>query len=97
MEFINEKNIKIGKRNFILALILLLITNVLMGLTLTAISKKALREQIEERMLDVVKSAAHMLNGDELKALEASDVGNEAYMRNYNILSAFQSNMEQRT
>ena len=94
MEFINEKNIKIGKRHFILALILLLITNVLMGLTLTAISKKALREQIEERMLDVVKSAAYMLNGDELKALEASDVGNEAYMRNYNILSAFQSNME---
>ena len=42
-----------------------------------------LREQIEERMLDVVKSAAHMLNGDELKALEASDVGNEAHKKGF--------------
>ena len=89
-----DKNIKSSKRNFVLALALLLIANIIMGVTLVMMSKAALREQIEQRMLDVSNTAASMLNGDDLRDLEAKDKGTPKYDRALEILSSFQNNIE---
>ena len=90
----NDKRVKVSMRNFILALILLLLTNTLMGVTLMTISKKTLREQIKARMLDVSNTAAYQLDGDELENLTADDKGTEDYEEAMGILRAFQMNIE---
>ncbi|MCR5148882.1 MAG: hypothetical protein K6C35_07940 [Eubacterium sp.] len=87
------RKFKTSKRNFILALILLLLTNTLMGITLTTMSKKTLREQIREHMTDIFDTAAHQLDGDFLKNMTAEDVGTEEYQKAYEILSSFQRNI----
>ena len=77
-----------------MALILLLLTNMIMGMTLTAMEKKTLREQIEQRMLDIANVASAQVNGDELKTITLKDRNNEIYQRTYNTLYTFQNNIE---
>ncbi len=89
-----EKRIRTSKRNFIIALALLLLTNILMAMTLTTLAKKNLREQIDQRMLDIANTAAYMLNGDEIKLLEKEDEGTESYTRALDTLRAFQENIQ---
>ncbi|MCR4638676.1 diguanylate cyclase [Ruminococcus sp.] len=89
----HETQIRARKRNFIIALSLLLITNILMALTLSLLAKKDLREQIDQRMLDISNTAAYMLNGDELKYLQKEDEGTEPYTRALETLRAFQDNI----
>lgn len=89
----NGTRIKKSKRNFIIALVLLMISHIVMGVVLVVMSKKALREQIEQRMLDVANTAACQLNGDELKMLKAEDKGKESYNKALNILQSFQNSI----
>lgn len=89
-----DKKARSSKRNFILALILLLLTNTLMGVILMTFSKKALREQIDQRMLDIANTAAYQLNGDELKNLTAEDEDTEEYQRALETLRSFQDNID---
>ena len=51
-----DTKVRTSMRNFILALALLLITNILMGVTLMTMSKRTLRGQVNKRMLDVSKA-----------------------------------------
>ena len=90
----NDRRLKTSKRNFAIALALLLITNIFMGVTLMVMSKKTLREQITQRMLDVANTAAYQLDGDELKNLKKSDKGTENYDKAFGILHSFQENIE---
>ena len=90
----NEKKIKTSKRNSILALALLLLTNVLLSIVLTGMFKHVLREQINQRMLDIANTAAYMLDGDELGTLTAEDEGTEPYNRALETLRAFQDNIQ---
>ncbi|MBP5378793.1 MAG: diguanylate cyclase [Ruminococcus sp.] len=89
-----EKQVKTSKRNFILALALLLLTNILMAMALTTMAKKSLREQIDQRMLDIANTAAYMLDGDEIELLEKEDEGTEPYTRALDTLRAFQENIQ---
>ena len=89
-----DTKVKTSMRNFLLALALLLITNILMGVTLMTLSKITLREQIDQRMLDVANTAARQLNGDDLKTLKAQDVGTEAYDSALETLRSFQDSIE---
>lgn len=89
-----KTKVKSSIRNFLLALILLLVTHILMGVTLVAMSKKSLREQINQRMLDVANTAAYQLDGDILGALTAEDEGTEDYQKQLEILRAYQKNIE---
>ncbi len=82
-----------GKRAFFVGLILLLLVHTTLGIVMMSMSKKELREQIEERMLDVANTAAFQLNGDELKNLTAGDVGTEPYNRALETLRSFQNNI----
>lgn len=90
----SKEKIKTDKRKFIMALILLLTTNIIMGAVLTSLSKASLREQIDQRMLDIANTAAYQLNGDELRDLKAEDKGTDKYNRALEILRSFQENIQ---
>ena len=90
----NDKKVRTSKRNFILALALLLLTNIMMGVTLMAMCKKTLSEQIEQRMLDVANSASAMLNGDDLSSISPTDRDTEIYQTAYDILHKFKDSIE---
>ena len=89
----NGTRMRRSKRNFIIALVLLMIIHIAMGIFLVISSKKALREQIEQRMLDIANTAAYQLNGDEMEKLTANDVGSESYNKALGILRSFQNNI----
>jgi len=90
----NDVRIKTSKRNFILALLLLLATNILMGLALVSLSKKTLKEQINQRMLDVANTASFQLEGDIVKQLTVQDKDTEEYNNALDTLRSFQENID---
>lgn len=89
-----ELKFKTSKRNFIIALFLLLLTNVLMGFALIQLSKNTIREQMEEHMLDIANAAANLLDGDAVYGLTDDDKGTNAYDTSMNILRTFQEKIE---
>lgn len=89
-----ELRFKTSKRNFIIALFLLLLTNVLMGVALIQLSKNTIREQMEEHMLDIANTAANLLDGELVRDLTDDDKGTDAYDVTMNILRTFQEKIE---
>ena len=89
-----QTNVKTSMRNFILALVLLLTTNILMGVILVKISKNSLRTQIEARMLDVSNTAAAQIDGEVIKHIKAEHKNSADYNRTLDILRSFQDNIE---
>lgn len=89
----HQKIIKTSIRNFIFALILLLLTNAIMALALESLAKKQLRTQVDQRMLDIANTAAYQLNGDEIREMTAADVGTPEYERALGVLRSFQENI----
>ena len=88
-----DTKLKRNKRFFIIALVLILLSNIGMGITLVIMSKNALRDQVEQRMLDVANTAAAQLDGDALEKLTAADKGTESYNKALGILQSFQSSI----
>ena len=88
------KSIKISKRNTFVTLALLLMTNLLLSTALSFMFKHAIREQMNERMLDIANTAAYMLDGDALATLTADDEGSENYNKIYDTLEIFQNNIQ---
>ena len=74
--------------------VIVVLTNLVMGLVLMHQSTAILRDLVRKNMLNVATTAADLLNGDELGSLTADSVGNEAYNRVYNSLSAFRDNAD---
>ena len=81
-------------RSLILICVLLGAANILLAGVLINDSRRAIREQIESRMLDVANTAAAMLNGDELRVLRAENRDTPAYRNTLDILSRFEQNIE---
>lgn len=72
----------------------LTIFNIAFGYVFTKVAAKAMRTQIDERMLDISNTAAAMLDGDDLKKLTAEDVDSPEYKRVLETLTYFQDNIE---
>ena len=72
----------------------LVLFNLLFGYNLIRESAKAMRTQINERMMDVSNTAAAMINGDELAKLTVHDLGSPEYESVMKILTYFQDNTE---
>ena len=89
-----ESGISFGRKNYYIALAIVMLTNVIMSFSLIVMSRNSLREQINQRMLDIVNTAADQLNGDELEKLTASDVETEEYQRALKVLRSFQDNIQ---
>ncbi len=74
--------------------VLLLAANAVLGVILVNESRAAMKTLIDERMLDIAKTAADMLDGDDLETLTKEDQGTEAYQRISDILAAFQDSID---
>lgn len=70
---------------------LMLLTNTLLGVIILYQSNTTVRSLINKNMLDVVKSAAGLLDGDTLAALTEKDVGGETYRDIEDRLIVFQN------
>lgn len=88
------KKLSPAARSLILICAFLLAMNFLLGGVLIRNSQRAIREQIESRMLDVSNTAAAMLDGDAMRTLRAEGTDTPQYKSIYNMLSRFEQNME---
>ena len=70
-----RKKLSLRTRAILLVSVFMLVTNLALGAVLLHQVRTATKTQINERMLDVVNTAAAMLDGDVLDALTAGDLG----------------------
>ena len=87
------KHLGLRTRILLITSAFLLVTNIALGTALTRQSQKAMKTQIDERMLDVVKTAAVMLDGDVLERLSAEDKDAPEYQAVVNTLNRFRDNI----
>ena len=87
------KNLGLRARIILMAVAFMLVTNLALGAALMQQSRNAMKTLIDERMLDVVNSAAAMLNGDVLEKLTAEDEGTPEYESVRNTLISFRDNI----
>ena len=87
------KRIGLRTRIILIASAFLLLTNLALGMTLMRQSRGAMKTQIDERMLDVVNTAADILDGDVLERLTADDKGTPLYQAVVDMLNTFRDNI----
>ena len=87
------KSIGLRARIIIIASAFLLFTNLALGMVLTRQSRKALKMQNDVRMLDVVNTAAAMLDGDVLARMTAEDKDTPEFQAVLDTLSRFRDNI----
>ena len=72
--------------------VFLLLVNGVLGTILIIQSRNDLRQQMHGRMLDILNSAAYLLDGDVLEKLQKEDVDTPEYQYSLNVLRTFQVN-----
>ncbi len=87
------KKLGMRARIILMAAVFMLFTNLALGSALINQSRRAMKTLIDERMLDVVNSAAAMLDGDVLEALTAEDEGTPQYQSVMDTLVKFRDNI----
>ena len=87
------KNVGLRGRILIMAAIFMLVTNLALGAVLMHQSRRAMKTLIDDRMLDVVNSAAAMLDGDVLDKLTGEDKGTPEYQSVMDTLVTFRDNI----
>ena len=89
-----KKKLNIRVKAVLAVSVFMLVTNVLLGLVLARQARDAMKTQINERMLDIVNTAAAMVDGDVLEKLTADDKDAPEYQAVLNTLSRFRDNIK---
>ena len=87
------KRLGLRARIILMVAVFMLVTNLALGVTLMRQSRKAMKTLIDDRMLDVVNTAAELLDGDVLDRLRAEDVGTPEYQQVMDTLVIFRDNI----
>ena len=89
------KNNKLSLRTraIILVTLFLLVSYALLGTMLIRQTRNVTKTRINEHMLDIVNTAAAMLDGDVLDRLRADDRGTPEYEQVMDILVRFRDNI----
>ena len=87
------KKMSLRTKAILLVSLFMLATNLALGGALMSQSRSATKTQINERMLDIVNTAAAMLDGDVLDRLTAEDQGTPEYQAVYDTLARFRDNI----
>ena len=88
------KKLGLRARIIMITAFLLFATNLALGALLMQQSRSAMKTLIDERMLDVVNTAAAMLPGDVVDELRAEDKGTPEYESVMNTLVSFRDNIK---
>ena len=89
-----RKRIGYQTRVILLVSLFMLATNLTLGLVVTRQARRVTKTQINERMLDIVNTAAAMLDGDVLERLTAGDKDTPEYQEVLTTLRRFLDNIE---
>ena len=81
-------------RTILMTSVFMITTYLLLGGVLMRQSRRAMKTQINERMLDIVNTASAMLDGDVLERLRAEDAGTPEYEAVLNTLVRFRDNIK---
>ncbi|MBQ2066067.1 MAG: hypothetical protein II496_00990, partial [Clostridiales bacterium] len=73
---------------------IILITGILFCVISINISTIAIRESVQQRMLDIANCAANSISGDALASIDENKVGSPQYLNIYNTLTIFRDNVE---
>ena len=93
-EWMKRKRIGYQTRVILLVSLFMLATNLTLGLAVTRQARRVTKTQINERMLDIVNTAAAMLDGDVLERLTAGDKDTPEYQEVLTTLRRFLDNIE---
>ena len=88
-----KKKMSIRKRAFLLVSLFLLVMNLALGTVLTWQARNTIRVQINERLIDIVRTAADMLDGDALEWLTPEDAQTPEYQAVLKTLTYFMDNV----
>lgn len=91
-----KKKVEISETTRALLLIsaFLITAILLLGIVLVRQSNKAMKRQIDARLLDITETAADMIDGDVYQNLTKDSIGSPEYQKIYDMLSFFQSNID---
>ena len=89
-----KKRIPFSKQPVVYLFAFLLIVNGFINVVLVRLSIATLRDQINTRMLDIANSAANLLDGDIMGALQKDDADTPEYQESLQILRIFQQQIE---
>ena len=93
-KWMKRKRIGYQTRVILLVSLFMLATNLTLGLVVTRQARRVTKTQINERMLDIVNTAAAMLDGDVLERLTAGDKDTPEYQEVLTTLRRFLDNIE---
>ncbi len=88
-----KKKMSLRIRVILLISVFMLTTNIVLGIVLVQQSRRAMKTQINERMLDIVNTAAAMLDGDVLEHLSVEDEETPEYQSVLHTLVHFRDNI----
>ena len=88
-----KKKMSLRAKAVLLVSLFMITACLALGAALMLQSRKAMKTQINERMLDIVNSAAAMLDGDVLEKLTAEDKGTPEYQAVLDTLIRFRDNI----
>ncbi len=89
----NKRRLSFSAELSVIVSLILLAANIILGKVLLDNSRKAIMEQIDNRMLDIVNTAADMLDGDILRDIQKEDEGTPEYALLEDPLRVFQDNI----
>jgi diguanylate cyclase (GGDEF)-like protein len=89
----NNRKLNFTTRYVLLFGILLVVTNLILGVLMLNQSKNAMRSLINKNMLDIVNSAAGSIDGDVLGSLTKEDVGSDKFNEISDQLTVFMNSV----
>ena len=87
-----EKKEALYRKLLILIYGILLLISVVIGSAIVVRYKNNMKQQLQARMLDVLKVAGALLDGDVLESLQSRDKDTDGYKKTYETLRVFQEN-----
>ena len=88
------RKVSLTNQILIVNIVVLLITTIILGMTSVSQSKKSISKLLHDRILDIARSGAAIVDGDVLQTLTAEDKDTEAYQSELNKLAIFRDNTE---
>ena len=85
---------KLSTRIILMVEAIILITGILFCIISINISTIAIRESVQQRMLDIANCAANSISGDALASIDENKVGSPQYLNIYDTLTIFRDNVE---
>ena len=88
------KTFSFAKQFLLIFALMLFMTNAVLGIVLMKQSTDIIQQLVRKNMLNISNTAADIVDGDVLGALSKEDVGSDEYNEIYDVLSAFQKNVD---